>query len=219
MSLLKILSFFASSETSDIKTHAEKKKEDASVLKSRREFLRSAFHPVKSTLNITKTSLASYQPDEEILQTIPRIWIRPPGAIAETLFRKNCNLCVECLAVCPKSAIIVYKEATDGTQYPFINLHIQACEMCSDFPCIKACQTGALQLQSMVKIGTARINCFLCNQYKVDKQCTHCRDACPTPEIFTVKENAISLDEEKCTGCGICLKSCPVDYAINIDPT
>ena len=217
MGLIKILSFFASSESSSTSSPSENDGEKKEILKSRRDFLRSAMKPVRNTISVGK-SFTSKETQHEPVVSIPRIWIRPPGAIEETLFRKKCDLCGECMTACPKSAIIVHQGSTDGTQFPYLNLHMQACAMCEDFPCIKSCNTGALNIYMGKKIGTARINDQLCNQFKENLECTYCRDYCPIPEIFMVEQNSISLNEEKCSGCGICLKVCPVDFAINIEP-
>jgi ferredoxin-type protein NapG len=64
---------------------------------------------------------------------------RPPGATSS--FNSLCTRCGDCIAACPYGALFQFHEK----QGPVLNPNFTACQLCSDWPCIKACETGALQ--------------------------------------------------------------------------
>ncbi|NPA27524.1 MAG: 4Fe-4S dicluster domain-containing protein, partial [Epsilonproteobacteria bacterium] len=71
--------------------------------------------------------------------------LRPPGAVEEDMFLKMCIKCGQCLQVCPYDSILL--EDIDGgasVGMAYIDPHKRGCYLCSAFPCILACPTGAL---------------------------------------------------------------------------
>ncbi len=71
--------------------------------------------------------------------------LRPPGAVPEDEFLKLCIKCGQCLQVCPYDSILL--EDIDGGAsmgMAYIDPHKRGCYLCSAFPCILACPTGAL---------------------------------------------------------------------------
>ncbi len=44
-------------------------------------------------------------------------------------------------------------------------------------------------------------------------QCNNppCMDACPEEAIYKRKDGIVLVDEEKCTGCQLCIPACPYD--------
>ncbi len=74
-----------------------------------------------------------------------KLLLRPPGAVAEDDFLKLCIKCGQCLQVCPYDSILL--EDIDGgasVGMAYINPLERGCYLCSAFPCILACPTGAL---------------------------------------------------------------------------
>src|ERR1700747_623808 len=75
----------------------------------------------------------------------PRHHFRPPGAVDEVAFLTSCTRCGDCINVCPVHAILRAPPTTGlaaGT--PILEPTLQACVVCADMPCARACATGAL---------------------------------------------------------------------------
>lgn len=73
--------------------------------------------------------------------------IRPPGAVAEGRFMELCTRCGACRQACPFFAIRpVLRPGSFDEGTPQIQPPETWCRMCPDFPCVRACPTGALRL-------------------------------------------------------------------------
>lgn len=140
-------------------------------------------------------------------RTIPVF--RPPGAIDEASFLANCTRCNKCVQVCPHTAIVLapirLREAA-GT--PIIDPDSQPCLMCADFPCITVCEPQVLTHSIPKLMGTARITAQTCLAYN-GTTCTVCHERCPVPEAIQVSSGKPTIDENACTGCGVCRYVCP----------
>src|SRR5437870_9746295 len=111
--------------------------------KDRREFLK------QSVMSVGKTVYEYYQQQKETAsETGPKEspvkvrtdWLRPPGAVDETLFLDRCTRCGDCLPACPYGSI--KKDPANG--YPVLFADASPCFLCDDFPCVAACATEAL---------------------------------------------------------------------------
>lgn len=144
---------------------------------------------------------------------------RPPGAVEESMFLERCTKCGDCQTACPYQAIRPANDrlsAANGT--PTIEADHQACLMCPDFPCITACQTGALQSTSPKVIGTAVIKPELCLAGQ-GQPCRECVDQCPEPGAITTQGSAPIVIADACTGCGVCRAACVApDNAVVLMP-
>lgn len=134
---------------------------------------------------------------------------RPPGAIDEFHFMAGCTRCGDCITACPYDAIVKAPDRLGriaGT--PVIEADTAACMMCEDFPCIAACEPGVLVDSIPPIMGTARVTEHLCLAYH-HTTCTVCSERCPVDDAITVREGKPTIDEDVCTGCGICRYVCP----------
>ncbi len=134
---------------------------------------------------------------------------RPPGAIEEQQFLAGCTRCNECSTACPHQAIRPAADrlgAVAGT--PTIEADIAACLMCVDFPCIAACEPGVLSDQIPAIMGTALITAHLCVAHH-GTTCTVCSERCPVEGAITIEVGKPIVNEELCTGCGVCRYVCP----------
>ena len=140
--------------------------------------------------------------------------IRPPGALSELEFLASCTRCGACISACPYGAIKKQPiNAGVAASAPYIEPAVQACHMCEDFPCISACEDGALLpiRPEQMNMGTAVVQPGFCQAYD-DKVCTLCYDACPLPEqAIAIDENFHPQVLQACTGCGLCEQHCPVN--------
>ncbi len=131
--------------------------------------------------------------------------LRPPGAVAEALFRVRCTQCGDCLKACPYGTIKVSE--ADG--FPVIYPDQIPCYLCEDFPCIGACGEEALlpvEGRDQVRLGLAVVSHARCT---AGQGCHACVSQCPM--------NALAMDfgayrlrvlEDRCVGCGICEQTC-----------
>jgi len=156
---------------------------------------------------------------------IKRAYPRPPGSLPNpTAFKKACTLCRDCVVACPYGAIFMM----DGEQGPVINPNENACFLCEDWPCIKACETGAMVLLEedvLPKFGHAKLTDIHCMNHpdrviflkggKKKRYCKECLKACPVEDVVIYNEQKLPEFDQYCTGCGICVKACP-ESAIHV---
>ena len=152
-----------------------------------------------------------------------RTLLRPPGALIEDEFLTRCTSCGKCAEVCPVRAIQLLPSSEPRLhRKPVIEAHRQACVICNDLSCMKACPTGALQLvtASAIRMGLAVVDPAICVRSK-GEDCQICVDKCPigTTAIEIPFPGAPVSVKDACTGCGVCEMYCPTDpRAIVIEP-
>jgi ferredoxin-type protein NapG len=134
---------------------------------------------------------------------------RPPGAVDEETFLRDCTRCDACLEACPHDAIIHgpprFRQAA-GT--PMIDPHRAPCRMCADLPCVAACEPGVLSIHVPVKMARALITEPLCLAH-MGTSCTVCFEQCPVEGAITMTAGKPRIDDDRCTGCGVCHYVCP----------
>lgn len=157
---------------------------------------------------------------------------RPPGALPIGKFEAACSKCGLCVNACPYDTLSLAKFsdiAAQGTPY-FTPRNIP-CYMCRDIPCVKACPTGALDKNLTdirdARMGIAVIDENSCLAY-LGLRCEICYRDCPEqnnaiiidPVPRRISKHAMfvpKVQPDHCTGCGICVHSCPTQKpAINI---
>lgn len=144
---------------------------------------------------------------KSVSRTIPVF--RPPGAIDEFQFLSGCTRCGDCITACPYTAIRNAPErlgSVAGT--PIIEADTAACMMCEDFPCIRSCKPGVLTKTIPPIMGTARVTEHLCLAHH-HTTCTVCSERCPVEGAITVTSGKPTVNENTCTGCGVCRYVCP----------
>lgn len=141
---------------------------------------------------------------ESAAELLRREAARPPFAIAEPLFLKQCNGCGDCVSVCPYG-LIWLKESKASLEIDF-----SACDLCGK--CADVCSTGALVLNVVPDTGLRPIIDFSCvRQHK--QSCLFCETACKTEALsFDSATQKIQFNNEKCNGCGECKTACPHNY-------
>lgn len=192
---------------------------------SRRQFIASVGLGIVIT-PILKTEIFS--------KINPARVIRPPGAIPENQFLSACIRCGECIKLCPTNGLqpVIFETGVSGLFTPRLQARIGGCERyCNG--CGQVCPTGAirklsLEEKSYARLGTAVLHKEMCLAWEQDKLCLICDEACPfnainsrLVEIMGVKLVRPIINEELCTGCGICESRCPISgpAAIEVLPT
>jgi len=160
----------------------------------------------------------------------PRVrtrYLRPPGALPEERFARQCIRCGQCGSVCPNRCIRFFgtENGVDSIDTPYIVPREQACILC--MKCGEVCPSGAIQpvartaddILARVKMGQARVDESLCLSYQ-GKTCGVCYRACPLPDVAL---SVGRLEQPKvysaCVGCGLCERSCiQLPQAIRVFP-
>jgi MauM/NapG family ferredoxin protein len=151
--------------------------------------------------------------------------LRPPGAVTEEHFAGTCIRCGRCVEVCPYLCIEpldIRNGVNAGT--PIIRVETIPCYLC--MKCVDVCPTGALQRvsQKETRMGMAVIDRHSCLSWDKKILCRTCYSVCPfMDKAMHLEDFKPVVDEEHCTGCGICTHACPVTReqggkAINIEP-
>ena len=148
-------------------------------------------------------------------------WIRPPFAEDELDFLLDCTRCDKCIEACPHD-VLFRLPARLGLQVvgtPAMDLRHHGCHMCADWPCVNACETGALKLPdpggesppAAVKLAQARVDPSLCLAY-LGPECGACAHACPIPGALEWVDGLKPVvNQDRCTGCALCREACIVD--------
>jgi ferredoxin-type protein NapG len=171
-------------------------------------------------------------------------WIRPPFAIDELDFILACTRCGDCIDACPHD-VIFGLSARLGVKFagtPALDLLNKGCHLCADWPCVNACTPNALTIPEydtdtgletaaeksvaekedkaaqipMPKLARASIDTSLCLPYS-GPECGACISSCPVDGALTLDMVRPVIDQNLCTGCGLCRESCITEpKAINI---
>ncbi len=171
-------------------------------------------------------------------RALPAQALRPPGALPEQDFLSACIRCGLCVRDCPYDTLKLAELGADGpaTGTPYFTAREVPCEMCDDIPCVAACPTGALDPAltdiDEADMGTAVLvdqeNCL----NFLGLRCDVCYRVCPViDEAITLELShnqrsghhavfAPTVHADRCTGCGLCEKSCVLpEAAIKVLPT
>ena len=150
--------------------------------------------------------------------------LRPPSALNEDDFLKQCIRCGMCVQACPYDTLLLAKAGDNKPiGMPYFEPRKIPCYMCEDIPCVPPCPSGALD-KSLVdinksKMGMAVVDSKSCIAFW-GIQCDACYRACPLLDkalVLEYKRNERTgkhaflmpiVDSEYCTGCGMCEHAC-----------
>lgn len=155
-------------------------------------------------------------------------WIRPPHAINELEFLLACTRCGDCIETCPHDVIfsLSAKVGAKSVGTPALDLLNKGCHLCEDWPCVNACEPGALILEISTlneddteqddaiqhkaippRLAIVSIDEQLCLPYS-GPECGACLDSCPVPGALMLDMLKPLINVDICAGCGLCRESC-----------
>ncbi|MEA2029230.1 MAG: ferredoxin-type protein NapG [Campylobacterota bacterium] len=167
--------------------------------------------------------------------TANELVLRPPAALDEADFLRQCIKCGMCVEACPYDTLSLAKAGSNkplGT--PYFEPREIPCYMCPDIPCVPVCPTDALDITKVSTNNQLDINKSQMGIAVVDAknciafwgiQCDACYRACPLLDqaIFleysknerTGKHAFLKpiVDSDFCTGCGLCERACVTEEA------
>jgi NAD-dependent dihydropyrimidine dehydrogenase PreA subunit len=119
---------------------------------------------------------------------------------------------------CPVAAIKpAWSDDPLRDRKPIVEARLQACVVCDDLSCMRACPSGALRVlpREEIRMGTAVVDPAKCLRSQ-GEDCQICVDKCPLGaraiEIPSFGE-AVLVHAQGCVGCGVCEMWCPTDPA------
>ena len=147
-------------------------------------------------------------------------WIRPPYALDEGEFLQVCTRCDKCVDACPHDVIFTLPPRT-GTRAqgtPALDLLNKGCRLCADWPCVAACEPGALKFPAteeaeehpLPRLAHVHINSSTCLPYS-GPECGACAASCPVPGTLVWHGTRPEIEPGQCTGCGLCREACIVE--------
>jgi len=175
---------------------------------------------------------SSWKAADEAASRPAMTWIRPPFALDESAFLAACTACGDCLDACPHQVVFPLPEAAGkaATGTPALDLLNRGCHLCRDWPCVTACDTGALELPvpdpgrpdpvpRWPELALAHVEPSSCLAY-LGPECGACAHSCPVDGALVWHDNTKPvIDPERCIGCGLCREACIVSpKAISIRP-
>lgn len=151
-------------------------------------------------------------------------FIRPPFAGLENEFLAKCTRCHDCLKACPHDTIFPLSQRL-GKQIastPALDLTNGACHLCQGWPCVNACESGALELPEKETLNSAEEDEPVSPQPRLAEvfidpetclpfmgpECGVCGSVCPVPDAITWDLSKPQINMDICTGCAMCRQSC-----------
>lgn len=162
--------------------------------------------------------------------------VRPPGGQDETRLVNLCVRCGACERICPTGGIYITRGRAGlfGLESPALSGRNGGCAYDCNL-CGLNCPTGALLALPLaekrrMRLGLARVDSSICIPYARKTVCMVCYASCPYDAIV-LEDTGEKLpwgdpllrprvDDDKCTGCGLCETACPVSggAAVRIRP-
>ncbi len=156
--------------------------------------------------------------DETVVRQAGR-WIRPPFALPELEFLLACTRCGECIDACPHRVVfpLASRLGMQVAGTPALDLLTRGCHLCADWPCVAACETGALRRapeaeagEPLPSLARAEVDPAACLPYH-GPECGACRSVCPVPGAMIWERERPRIDGRICVGCGLCREHCIVE--------
>ena len=178
------------------------------------------------SLGLRKTARAAVEVVEQRAEQKAKRFVRPPFALSELDFLIKCTRCEDCVRSCPHDTVFLLpaRLGVEIVGTPALDLVNGACHLCEDWPCVTACETGALVQpddqqgesgeetgetppRSLPLLALAAIDTTTCLPYQ-GPECGACHSICPVPGAIHMDMTRPSIISENCIGCALCREAC-----------
>lgn len=151
-------------------------------------------------------SLLTREGRQQIDQAVKRLGLIPPD-LKSVLLTDNCVNCNgNCSLICPQKIIKRHPNNHQIAGQPYLDFSENGCTFCHQ--CHTACPHTTDQEAMQNNLGKAHINHQQCYAW-LDIICMSCISICPAQLIKFNHSRKPSVQQDNCTGCGICIKVCP----------
>jgi len=169
-----------------------------------------------------RQGLKEYWSEKDKGRATSKALLRPPGSVPEPSFLNLCTRCGLCIKDCPSNMLqpALLESGFSGLFSPVVVARRGACSTDCN-ACGQICPTGAIRPldikeKAWAKMGTAVIDKKMCLAWTFGKSCLVCDEACPYGAVSLKRVEGIEVEvpevrPSRCTGCGYCEYSCPVN--------
>lgn len=134
------------------------------------------------------------------------IYPRPPWSLENNAFLALCTQCGECIDQCPMRVLGPSDESDEMLKgRPVLDLSHGYCDFCGQ--CAEVCQTGAIDRNKGLRRQAMPMLTGRC-QVELGLYCNLCEEGCPESAITFTQNNKLTIDTERCSGCGKCALDC-----------
>lgn len=133
--------------------------------------------------------------------------IRPPWSLRDEIFTERCTVCGDCLDGCPTGLLVKGRAG-----YPIADFSQGTCTFCG--ACADACKADCFTADRTLRPWSVRaVVSTACVEAK-GVSCRMCEETCAVSAISFKPamggRSNIQISQASCTGCGACLRACPV---------
>ena len=166
---------------------------------------------------VDKATTAGVDLIEQWAEARARRWIRPPFAQPELDFLLACTRCDACIEACPHQVIfpLPFSCGAEVASTPALDLQNRGCHLCTDWPCVQACEVGALAFpkETAAELKVESVDKVEPDTYPGSEPASKSWDAFPS-KLATVKLDTTLCLPYNGPECGACKGSCPVPGAL-----
>ncbi|RKZ57770.1 MAG: hypothetical protein DRQ44_15420 [Gammaproteobacteria bacterium] len=122
---------------------------------------------------------------------------------------ESCSNCdQECVASCSQKIIRLHQDEHAHAGTPWLDFSVAGCTFCGD--CAEACPSLESYDRESAQIGNLQVAEASCLTWN-DVFCMSCIGKCDVRALHLDERRRLLLNDSLCTGCGMCIHSCPVD--------
>lgn len=121
----------------------------------------------------------------------------------------GCSHCEqECVTACSQRIIKIHPQQHTYAGTPWLDFRDSGCTLCGE--CAEACPAIESYDQQDAKMPTIHLDENSCLSWN-NVLCMSCIGRCNVKAIKLNERRQLTLKNNLCTGCGMCIQTCPVD--------
>jgi len=122
---------------------------------------------------------------------------------------EDCASCdQECAAACPQGIVRIHPDDHAHAGRPWLQFSATGCTFCGD--CAEACPSIESYDRELASIGNLQLNTSSCLAWN-GVFCMSCIGKCDARALQMDERRRLVMQDNVCTGCGMCIQVCPVN--------